>query len=169
MNSFPKADHASLVSFYGNPDQNGDGTVDPDWFKENIIYVFPPFPMIWSWGPECRRIAIHRRCAESLIEILSVIGEEFSEAEKIKYQLNVCGGAYNFRTIRGSSTRLSLHAFGAAIDLAPKLNGLGKKYVANSDMMPDRAVRAFTNAGWYWGGSFTARPDAMHFQATEGA
>jgi hypothetical protein len=163
--SFPSQDRDSLIAFYGNPDANGDGVADPVWYSQNIIHVAPPFPMVWSWGGDVKTLAVHKKCADSLLNALATISATFSDDEITRYQLNRCGGAYNFRLIRGSATRLSLHSYGAAIDLAPELNQMGTEYQPGGLMMPEGCVKAFANAGWLWGGTFT-RPDSMHFQAT---
>jgi len=166
MNKLPKPDTNSLVTFYGNPDINGDGLPDPIWEKVNITRIIPPYAMYLAWNPSqpVSKIAIHVNCAESLTRILKKIGETFNASERAYYQLDMYGGGYNFRLMRGSN-RLSVHSYGAAIDLAPSYNGLGMKYKPDTRMMPLKVVRIFEQEGWEWGGQWH-RPDAMHFEAT---
>lgn len=156
--------YADLNETYGTPDKNGDGLPDIDWYNENIVKIAPPYPMYWSWNKEpVRTISIHTVCADSLQRCLSGIAKNFKESEIKKYRLNECGGGYNFRLMRGGRN-LSVHSWGAAIDIAPSLNWLGRAYNPLKGMMPLLAVQIFNNEGWTWGGLWK-RPDAMHFQA----
>jgi len=163
--NWPKPDQ--LIEYYGNPDINGDGLPDPIWERDNIVRIAPPYPMVLAWDTrrDVSRIAVHKKCEKSLRRILTKIAEEFSAQERAYHQLDRFGGCYNFRLMRGSN-RLSVHSYGAAIDLAPELNGLGVKYKPNSRMMPMKVIRIFESEGWGWGGEWH-RPDAMHFEAVE--
>lgn len=92
-------------------------------------------------------------------------------------------GAFVCRPVRGQ-TRWSAHAYGLAIDLNPFNNPytrgdlvlpeLASAYVNRANIRPgmvragDVAVRAFTAAGWTWGGTWTSPRDLMHFSATGG-
>jgi len=155
---------SEIVKFYGNPDTNGDGQPDPKWEAANLIYIVPPYRMQWSWGGECKRIRVHKKCADSLLRCLTKIGQEFDVKARTYYQLDRCGGGYTFRPIRGVSDRLSMHAYGAAIDLAPELNPLGHKWYPNGyRMMPEEVVKIFADEGWYFGGLFR-RPDCQHME-----
>jgi len=156
---------SALRDFYGNPDANNDGLPDTAWEAANLTYVTPAYPMVWSWsGQPATRIKIHRKVADSLSRILANIESCFTPEFIAAHQLNQCGGGYNFRPMRGGSS-LSLHAYGAAIDLAPALNPLGKAYDPDHGMMPMGVVHLFEQEGWVWGGLWQ-RGDAMHFQAT---
>lgn len=69
---------------------------------------------------------------------------------------------YAFRNIRGSTTTLSNHASGTAIDINAPLHPLGKR----DTLPPDKAnaLRAkIRELGLRWGGDFR-RPDDMHFE-----
>lgn len=163
--SWPKAN--KLIEFYGNPDMDANGLPDPIWERENIVRIAPPYNMVLAWDTTraVSRIAVHKKCEKSLRRILTKIAEEFDAKDRAYYQLDRFGGCYNFRLMRGG-VKLSVHSYGAAIDLAPELNGLGVKYKPDSRMMPMKAVRIFEAEGWGWGGDWH-RPDAMHFEAVE--
>jgi hypothetical protein len=153
-----------MDAWYGAPDASGDGRADPVWMKANLVRVKPPYRMAWSWGGEAQSIAVHRRCADSLLRVLEGIARRYgSQAAIEKARLHLCGGAFNFRLKRGGST-LSIHSWGAAIDLDPERNGLGRRHIEERGMMPMAAVELFAAEGWVWGGRWS-RPDAMHFQA----
>ena len=84
--------------------------------------------------------------------------------------------AFNYRSITGSSSRLSKHAYGRAIDINPFQNPYikggtilpnGAKYDPNVDgtLTPDQpVVRAFLRLGWEWGGNWTSCKDYQHFE-----
>ena len=61
-------------------------------------------------------------------------------------------GCYNYRYIDGTN-RLSLHAFGRAIDIN-----------AGMANQPPEVVECFEAAGFKWGGRWTKRYDPMHFE-----
>lgn len=88
--------------------------------------------------------------------------------------------AFNCRDIPGTG-RWSLHAFGRAIDINPRLNPFidrtGAFQPRNSAPYLDRnrsdpgllhggdaVVRAFTDRGWRWGGYWRTPIDYQHFQ-----
>ncbi|RZQ64933.1 M15 family peptidase [Amycolatopsis suaedae] len=90
-------------------------------------------------------------------------------------------GAFVCRPVRGQTT-WSAHASGLAVDVNPFCN----PYVKGDLVLPELAsaytdrgrerpgmilpggpvVRAFTAAGWTWGGTWTSPKDIMHFSAT---
>lgn len=162
----PEGHQAALKSFYGNPDANGDGQPDPRWEAEYLTYIIPPYPMQWSWGGVCKKIRIHKKCAPSLVASLEEVGKKIPLAKRKQFQLDQCGGGYNFRLMRGSARTLSVHSYGAAIDLAPLINGLGVRYESRPNMMPWEVVNIFAQHGWIWGGMW-GNPDPMHFQLTD--
>lgn len=161
---FPRDISDELEKYYGDPDVGDDGLADAKFEATNLVEIVPPYPMIWTWNNKPVRVMkVHKLVAPSLMRILTAIGKlprNFIE----KYHLHKCGGAYTFRPKRGLS-KLSLHAYGAAIDIADDLNPLGKKYQAKLGMMPKEVIDIFEKEGWTWGGLWK-RPDCMHFQAT---
>lgn len=86
--------------------------------------------------------------------------------------------AFNFRVIAGTN-RLSLHAFGAAIDINPVQNPYvltdkvyppaAVEYLDRTHMRPGMIVRpgpvtdAFDALGWRWGGDWSTHKDYQHF------
>jgi hypothetical protein len=160
---FPDYEH--LNDFYGHPDRNSNGLPDREWEAANLIKVKPPYNMFWSWDLiMVRTITLHKKCAPAFLAALEGIRDEYSEFERKRLQLDRCGGGYNFRLMRGGN-RLSVHSWGAALDLAPEKNWLGRRYDEKLGMMPMKVVSIFEKNGLKWGGRFQ-RPDAMHFEAT---
>lgn len=66
--------------------------------------------------------------------------------------MDLCAGVHGFRLDVGGST-LSVHSWGAAIDLSHLINAWKVKY--NPDpkrkMMPMKVVELFEDEGWTWG------------------
>jgi hypothetical protein len=91
--------------------------------------------------------------------------------------------AYICRPTRGSTTLLSAHAYGLALDLNPFMN----PYLRDDVVLPERAssyldrsrvrpgmvlpeslaVREFARIGWSWGGDFQSLKDYQHFTALD--
>lgn len=168
MNDWPFEDPGSLNQYYGNPDANSDGLPDAEWEKENIMRVIPAYPMVLAWDTtiKLKTISIHKKCAASLAVILKQIATHISASEIDKYQLNRFGGAYMFRMKRGSP-KLSVHSWGAAIDLSPALNPLGRPWDERRLMIPRKVIQMFNDEGWSSGVEWK-RPDCMHMEATRG-
>lgn len=78
---------------------------------------------------------------------------------KLAKQVKTFDGCFVLRKIRGGKS-ISTHSWGIAIDLNAKWNPLGQK---NFEMSEELA-KCFEDVGFIWGGRWTARPDAMHFQ-----
>ena len=83
--------------------------------------------------------------------------------------------AFNYRVVTGGK-KLSMHAYGFAIDINPVQNPYFKgKVVLPEGAVYDPAipgtltrncpvVRAFINLGWDWGGNWKSLKDYQHFE-----
>ncbi len=170
MPNWPKQTPVDMNAFYGNPDRNRDGRCDPDWESNHIVKITPPYqlyyPMETSKGKLVKRgkkwqtLRVHRKCADSLLQCLTEIKNTFSEEEIKKYELDLCGGVHVFR-LKRSGRSLSIHSWGAAIDLSHLINYYGRRYDEKAGMMPKKAADFFQKRGWAW----LQSNDAMHFQA----
>lgn len=165
MNHWPTQDRNAMIAFYGDPDPDKDGRPNRAWEDANIAHVVPPFPMVLAWDTAAlvKTISIHKKCAPSLTRVLTVIWQTMAPKDREIFEISHYGGGYNFRPMRGSE-KLSMHAYGAAIDLSPAINRLGREYASAPRMMPQTVIKAFEAEGWTWGGQWH-RPDPQHFQA----
>jgi hypothetical protein len=155
-----------LDRFYGNP-RGAAGRADSAWVQQNLTTVVPPWTMRAD-GSAVPGITVHTKCKDSLTRILNAIWD-FTGRDQAKIKaahLDEFDGSYNFRMNVNSPSKLSLHAYGAAIDLAAAENPNGAPWRDNGLMLPRWAIDAFLAEGWCWGGDFSGTPDAMHFQAT---
>ena len=172
-----------LERFYGCP-AGADGKLDREWYEENIVSVLLPYRMRRAGNEESigvRRVRFHRKKAYDLAGALRTIWycatnlvarevdiEHLVQAERVELTmrklredgLDIFGGAFCFRTVRGGR-RLSEHARGTAIDIDPEGNPSGSREVR----MPAYAIAAFGAWGFAWGGDCADRRDPMHFEA----
>ncbi len=81
------------------------------------------------------------------------------------YRVRQLGGYAPRHKMNDPSRGLSIHAWGAAIDVNWDRNGVGAN--APHDLPPD-FVQAFTERGWDWGGGWRSSKDWMHFQYATG-
>lgn len=83
--------------------------------------------------------------------------------------VGTCWG-YAERTIRGSSTELSNHASGTAVDSNAPEHPLGTQPSANFSAAQIAAIRtivAYAGGCLRWGGDYTGRPDGMHLEVVK--
>jgi lysozyme family protein len=156
---------SELDAFYGDPRGPGGTAPSPAWEVANLTDVDVPWQMHYGATP-VTRIRIHRKCAESLARILAAIWDHYGrgQGQIVAVNLDKFGGSYNFRPNRNNAAKLSVHSYGAALDLAPDQNANGKPW--QPGMMPIAVVKIFAAEGWAWGGQFGGTKDCMHFQAT---
>ncbi len=161
--SWPHDDTASLIAFYGDP-------AGANWQTKNLVRVSVPWKMVLAWDTahSLTSFLCHAKCKDAFAAALQTIWSRCGNDQSVieDHGLHLYGGCFNYRPIRGS-TRLSTHAFGAAIDINPDGNALGAQW--NPAHMPQFVIDAFKTEGAFWGGDFIHRKDCQHFQfATEG-
>lgn len=155
----------AINEYYTNPDQDGDGVLDPEWVSNNTAVYELPIPLRLSWDPTRRayKFRAHRYVGDAMVEALKEIAEYRGPIWLSDEDLDFYGGVYNFRVKTGGRD-LSTHAWGIAIDLNPHRGKFGQP----SDM-PEFIVKAFGRRGFAWGGSWPAPyTDGMHFSACVG-
>lgn len=115
-------------------------------------------------------ITVHEKLARSVKCIFKEI-----YALDIQFPIKQLNG-FMYRKVGGvglsRSTLMSVHSFGAAIDINPgdydndyflgKGNDLRDK--SNPYCIPDEVIEIFKKYGWFWGGEFEICADTMHFQ-----
>jgi hypothetical protein len=146
---------SQLESFYGRP---GTG--------HTMLEL--PFPMRIAWNKRqtINRVTVHSKCADSLGRILSEIHREYGYDELRKLGIDLFGGIYNNRNIRGGSVP-SVHAYAAAIDLDPERNQLrwGSDRAVFAKPKYSKMIDAFEREGWVSLGR-ERNFDWMHLQAS---
>ncbi len=130
---------------------NGKWNEEGEW----CVYVETPKGINWIsslTGKRQDRIYCNSDLAALLVPALNNV-----VVRSLCDQLQTFDGCYAIRKIRGSESRLSMHAWAAAIDLNAATNQLG----TDGDISPDLAA-CFIDAGMTWGKNFQ-RKDPMHF------
>lgn len=144
-NPWPGPSDAAMRRFYGSP---GAGIVSLNVDGLGVQYD----------GKPVSSISCHSKVADSLHRVLQALSQS-----PHAWILRHYAGCYNNRKMRGGS-RLSKHAWGAAIDLWPEKNSLKAAWPIQASM-PIEVMEAFAREGWCPAGAMWGW-DAMHFQST---
>jgi len=148
---WPRHTTHDMTLFYGNP-------------GEHLTSLIPPY-QLYYFGSPISRFAIHRKCHDSALRVLERT-LAFYGRDKIKeLGLDRYAGCFNNRAIRGG-TRLSTHAWGAAIDWDSERNQLtwGRDRAEFAKPIYDPWWAFWEDEGWVSLGR-AANRDFMHTQA----
>ena len=144
------------VEILGHPDMNGDMKADESWFSNNMMLCELPYEMRPSWNLDQTisrqyiNMYVANRMIASLVEICHCMPQKYLRVA----DLDLFGGLFNVRLMRGSSNLYSFHTLGVAIDIVPHLGPLHGK-----NNVPEFMRGAFERNG------FTQlKHDGMHFQ-----
>ena len=138
-----------------------------DWESRNLVSAEIPelagVPWFSIHGDPCSgRLRLHRLAAPQFKAWFRDVG-----ASGLRDRILTIDGAFCARMVRGSSTSLSNHAFGTAIDLNAEWNGLGHApaSIGTYGSVVD-LVELARQHGIAWGG-YWSRPDGMHFEIAQ--
>lgn len=155
MNKWPKQDYDSMCSFFGD-------------VGENQTRLVLPYKLKLAWDPASvvTRLTCNNKVSESLYTIFEKTLKTYGEKEIKRLRLDIFGGCLNVRKMRGSSTRWSIHSWGAAIDLDPDRNALKMTNKNASFAKPEYRDfwKIVESEGWVSLGR-ARNYDWMHFQA----
>lgn len=143
----------ALLSKFGSPRENYSQQDQPMTNKRLLALMATQ-----SVGPF--RAYGMRAAVESLTRVLSDVQRDMPEL----YNSLSSGGMTVVRNVRGSSTSISNHSWGTAIDL--KINGKLDVY-GDGKVFHGLVLLApyFHKHGWYWGAAFR-KEDSMHFECS---
>ncbi len=135
-------------------------TILDDWRRKNIVRVDVP----QLGGIRSRTtVPVHELIAEQFVALWAAW-----EAEGLLDRVLTWHGSFVARLVRGSSTKLSNHAFGTAFDINRHANRLGHQPARVGETGSVRELVPIANErGFFWGGHFRRRPDGMHFEVAE--
>jgi hypothetical protein len=144
-----------IISKFGQPGEN-----------KNFTTIQLPYPMriAWDTSVSVTKMTVHKLAADSLrcifLELLDVYG--YDEIKRLG--IDLFGGCYNFRKMRGGS-KWSVHSWALAIDLDPSRNKLREKARTARFARPEynNMIDIFYKHGWYSLG-VEKDYDWMHFQ-----
>lgn len=156
--TFPK--QSSVRSVYGEPGspQATAGMVD-------LAY---PMVIAWDKSQKIAKFRCHAKVESAFERVFQKTLAQYGQAKISQLGLDVFGGCYNYRPMRGG-TSWSMHAFGIAVDLDPENNQLkwnkSKARFAKAEYEPFWKIvesEGFTSLGRKYD------YDWMHFEATSG-
>jgi hypothetical protein len=102
-------------------------------------------------------------CAKAVAPLLVGFAAEFHKLIEPIDEGTLDDWGYAYRDVRGSTTSLSNHSSGTAIDLNATEHPLGKVGTFPNEKVP--MIRALAKKyGLIWGGDYRNRKDEMHFE-----
>lgn len=134
--------------------------------ESQLVTITVPFYFVIAWNKrqKTNKLRLHKKCAQRFKDAWTEVYKHYGDAGMKKLGLNVQGGTFIWRKMRGGS-RLSMHSYGCAQDVHPKGNGLRvgcpqakfckPEYKAFLDIMEKHGCLPAIRL---WG------KDAMHFQ-----
>ena len=133
---------------------------------ENLTVINLPYPMRLAWDKTkyINRFEVHKAVAEKLTNVFKEILIHYG-LQKIKdLGIDLYGGCYNCRQMRGSTTK-SVHSWGLAVDIDPERNALYTPFINSGFFKAEYApmFQIFYNHGFINLG-LEANRDTMHFQ-----
>ena len=93
--------------------------------ESNLVTIQLPYPMKLAWDTKTKVTSLrcHKLIATDLTNVFKDILATYGLSKIQELGIDLYGGCYNFRLMRGGSS-LSRHSWGIAIDLDPARNTL---------------------------------------------
>ena len=161
---WPHEDDASLNAFYGNP-MGPHGPGDPHWEAENLVLWTPPYPLFFSNAAKSplKSLRVHKKCKDvfdaAYLDVLKKLGLKYIQ----DHHLDISGGTYVPRLMRGSGSRLSVHTWGCAVDMDPARNPWPGQWKNDGKHIDHNFAEILISHGFDWRGD-NGDNDPMHFQ-----
>jgi hypothetical protein len=146
-----------IIKKYGKPTQNG---------SPYLTTIKLPYPMKLAWDKKVsvNKMSCHKLVAQNFTNVFNELLAHYGLAEIQRLEIDIFGGCFNFRAMRGGSD-FSTHSWGIAIDLNPEKNTLKMTFAQSQFSKPEYAkmheifeCNGFINLGK------TRNMDAMHWQ-----
>jgi len=145
-----------IIKRYGQP---GD--------TDNFTTIVLPYPMRIAWDitHTVNKITCHKLVAKQLTDVFNELLHEYGYDEIKRLGIDLFGGCYNFRKMRGGS-EWSVHSWACALDLDPSRNGLKQTNKTAQFAKPEykKMIDIFYKHGFFSLGR-EKNYDFMHFQA----
>jgi hypothetical protein len=137
-----------LYTRYGDPRESG-------W--ENKWMTVYPVQETFPWFPN-KRIYLHKH-------FWPLLQQAFKDLMQrgLHHEIKTFDDGYHLRNIRGSSCVLSVHSWGAAIDLNSRENPMG-----SNGLWSPGFIEIMTANQIFCGQNWSARKDPMHFALVDG-
>jgi hypothetical protein len=82
-----------------------------------------PYTMFYDKQP-VNKMRCHKNVAQAFLDVFDDLLEHYGVAKLNELEITDFGGCFNYRLMRGSSSKLSAHSWGTAIDLDANRNTL---------------------------------------------
>lgn len=107
---------AEIIKKYGKPTQNG---------SPYLTTIKLPYPMRLAWDKKVsvNKMSCHKLVAQNFTNVFNELLAHYGLAELQRLEIDIFGGCFNFRAMRGGSD-FSTHSWAIAIDLSPEKNTL---------------------------------------------
>lgn len=102
-----------MVKYFGPADPNGS----------YLVTIDLPYTMYYDKQP-VRKMRCHKKVATAFLNVFNDLLKHYGEQKLNELEITDYGGCFNYRLMRGSTTKLSAHSWGTAIDLDPNRNML---------------------------------------------
>ena len=136
-------------------------------YGQNQTMLTLPYPMVIGWDKKqkIKRISVHEKVHDSAERVLKRVHSEYSPKQKRTLGLDIFSGCLAVRRMRGG-TKMSMHAWGIAIDFDAERNQLKWGRDKARLAQPDCATfwRLWAEEGWVSLGQ-SRNYDWMHVQA----
>lgn len=106
---------SEIIKIYGKPNQQGS----------YLTTIQLPFPMRLAWDKKTtvKTMRVHKLVADDFLNVFKEILEHYGYEKIQELGIDLFGGCFNFRAMRGGSD-YSRHSWAIAIDLDPERNQL---------------------------------------------
>jgi hypothetical protein len=149
-----------IIAKYGKPNVTGEGY---------LVTIQLPYPMRIAWDTDTSvtRMRCHKLVADKFLAVFNEIHREYGYAKIKELGIDLFGGCFNFRRMRGGND-WSTHSWGIAIDLDPARNQLKETSKTARFARPEykKMIDIFYKHGFISLGR-ERNFDWMHFQIKE--
>lgn len=117
-----------VLAIYGTPGNSA-----------NFTQIITPFPFIIAWDKtvQVQKFTCHKKIATPLSNVLADLLAAYGKQKIHALGIDLFGGLYNLRKMRGSTTRWSRHSWAIAIDLDPDRNQLREDHTTARFARPE--------------------------------
>jgi hypothetical protein len=103
-----------MFKYFGKPNNTGKGY---------LVTIELPYTMYYDKNP-VKKMSCHKSVAKAFLNVFNDLLSHYGEKKINELEINDYGGCFNYRLMRGSNSKLSMHSWGTAIDLDANRNTL---------------------------------------------
>lgn len=143
-----------MTAIFGKPNPQGS----------YLVTIDLPYTMYYDKNP-VQRMRCHKKVAPYFLEVFKEILATYGLAKIHELEIDDFGGCFNYRLMRGSTTKLSKHSWGTAIDLDANRNTL--KETSKTARFARPEYKSMIDIFYKWGFVSLGREknmDFMHFE-----